>query len=144
MEDYKADFIKYGKEKGAEKYTQHLENLTPLLSAFANSTLTIFKMQDHLGRDLKRATNYDWNVDYYNEIAKKVLSKTPVLLWDSTLPLADMYQEECRVHKRSTPDTGDWQCQDYSHIGFIMVDQYLDMLLNHVCSNATRETSAKS
>lgn len=73
-------------------------------------------------------------IEKYNQIARETLDGTGVVVWDSTLPLSRAYTLECLAHPKTTPDTFWWKCNDKRHVGYILVDQYADMLLNYACN----------
>lgn len=72
--------------------------------------------------------------EMYNDIARQLLQGTGVVLWDSTLPLSVIYANECMKTRRLTPITYDWKCHDVNHLGYIMLEQYADMVYNGICN----------
>ncbi|XP_069956564.1 uncharacterized protein [Cherax quadricarinatus] len=131
-------YISKGAEAAAAKYREQLKSLRPHLTRLANTTTVVFKLQDHLQRAIinnsKEAVRTHSNYVLYNEIAVQELAGTGVVVWDSTVPLSDGYARECiRSPNKQTPPYFHWKCQDLGHVGFILVDQYADMVINDFC-----------
>ncbi|XP_066974716.1 uncharacterized protein [Macrobrachium rosenbergii] len=124
----------YGAERASERYAEHLKVLAPLVKEFAKKTPTVFKLLDHLQRHPRNIIANNDNIDLYNKIARETFSGDHVVLWDSAQPLSDLYNEDCRMNNKVTPNTDMWICNDKRHIGYIMIEQYLDMYLNDICS----------
>lgn len=74
------------------------------------------------------------NIKHYNGIFRRVLADTGVLLWDSTLPLSLAYNLECMDNPRHINTTLWWMCGDRTHVGYILLHQYADMVLNVACN----------
>lgn len=74
------------------------------------------------------------NIQYYNGVFRRVLADTGVLLWDSTLPLSLAYSLECMKNPRHNNETLWWMCGDRTHVGYILLHQYADMVLNVACN----------
>lgn len=73
------------------------------------------------------------NFREYNAIYRRVLKDTGVVFWDSTLPLSRAYNQECLRNPRHLEDTLLWMCKDVVHVGYILWNQYADMVLNAAC-----------
>ncbi|XP_069179627.1 uncharacterized protein [Procambarus clarkii] len=75
------------------------------------------------------------NYVLYNKIAVQELSGTGVIIWDSTRPLSTDYAHHCiKNPEMQTPPYFYWKCQDLGHVGYILVDQYADMIINDFCN----------
>lgn len=74
------------------------------------------------------------NFDAYNRVAREALAGSGVVIWDSTVPLSRLYIFQCWRVQEMTPVTFWWKCKDELHVGYNAVEQYADMLLNHVCN----------
>lgn len=70
----------------------------------------------------------------YNEIAVRELHGTGMVLWDSTFPLSVQYNDACGKKKRNTPPLFRWKCNDSRHLGYIVVDQFANMIYNAICN----------
>ncbi|XP_068217870.1 uncharacterized protein [Palaemon carinicauda] len=127
-------YQRFGPKRASERYANQLRVLAPLVKEFAKTTPTIFKFMDHLQIGPENfLTNKD-HIDLYNDIARKTLVGHHLVLWDSTVPLSDLYNEECQKYERNTPETEMWNCQDKMHMGHIVIQQYLNMYLNAICN----------
>nr|XP_045606320.1 uncharacterized protein LOC123763254 [Procambarus clarkii] len=115
-----------------DEYQQQLRNFSRQLSRLARHTAVIFKLQDHvpLGEWFRHNNVV---TDQFNSLAREWLSGSGVLVWDSTLPLANQYVQQCIKHHRQTPDNT-WKCNDVYHVGYIVIEQYADMLMNYICN----------
>ncbi|KAK3865528.1 hypothetical protein Pcinc_028884 [Petrolisthes cinctipes] len=119
-------------------YQDQLNHLTPILGRFATHTPTVFKLLD----DVQAAdTNPKsekvisrTNLAHYNQVTVEALRGTGVTVWDSTLPLSLGYSHQCSVHPRTSINYW-WKCHDKRHVGYVLVEQYVDMLLNHACNS---------
>ncbi|KAK4322622.1 hypothetical protein Pmani_006599 [Petrolisthes manimaculis] len=75
------------------------------------------------------------NLCHYNEITVSALRGSGVNVWDSTLPLSLGYNHQCSLHPTRTSVNYWWKCHDKRHVGYVLVEQYVDMLLNHACNS---------
>ncbi|KAK4316541.1 hypothetical protein Pmani_012316 [Petrolisthes manimaculis] len=129
-----------GPKAAAREYRQHLLQLRPSLIRLAASTRVVFKLVDHLWRTMLRketqnALHNGWNYALFNEVAEDVLAGTGVVLWNSTLPMSYLYALECiRSPHRETLPSRHWNCPDTGHVGYILVSQYTNMVLNDYCN----------
>lgn len=73
-------------------------------------------------------------ITLYNRIAQEKLQETGVVIWDSTLPLSAAYIQQCLNDPNETPPLYAWKCDDVIHIGYIAVEQYVDMIYNEFCN----------
>lgn len=131
-------FFSKGAEAAAAMYREHLRRLRPQLTRLTKRTTVVFKLLDYLKRayvnNSKEVLKTHSNYVLYNEIAVQELAGTGVVVWDSTVPLSDGYARECiRSPNKQTPPYFHWKCQDLGHVGFILVDQYADMVINDFC-----------
>ncbi|XP_047492901.1 uncharacterized protein LOC125041716 isoform X2 [Penaeus chinensis] len=102
-----------------DPFRNFLTTLAPHLTRLASSVPVYFKLIDYVP-----------------------LQGTGVVIWDSTLKLSLAYTEECVRVRRVTPDNYEWNCADHGHIGYIMLEQYTDMIYNAFCNrflNLTEE-----
>ncbi|XP_068217871.1 uncharacterized protein [Palaemon carinicauda] len=129
----------FGAERASEKYANQLKVLAPLVKEFAKTTLSVFKLLDHLQRHPRNIIANNDNIDFYNDIARETLGGNHLELWDSAQPLSDLYNTECQKYDRNTPETEMWICRDKRHIGYIMIEQYLNMYLNAICNKKSTE-----
>lgn len=74
------------------------------------------------------------NFEAYNREAREILERSRVVIWDSTVPLSRAYVFQCYSQEKTTSMTFWWKCLDRLHVGYIVVEQYTDMLLNDVCN----------
>ncbi|KAK3882221.1 hypothetical protein Pcinc_013394 [Petrolisthes cinctipes] len=133
-------YITGGPKAAAQQYRQHLLQLRPSLVRLAASTRVVFKLVDHLWQTMLRketqnAVHDGWNYALFNEVAVDVLSGTGVVIWNSTLPMSYLYALECirSPHRRTLPSRH-WNCPDTVHVGYILVSQYTNMVLNDYCN----------
>lgn len=76
------------------------------------------------------------NIDVYNSVAEEVLSDSGVVLMDSNIPLSDAYADTCSQHDMNTPNHDRyWFCKDVVHVGYAIIDIYVNMLLNFACNS---------
>ncbi|KAK3869974.1 hypothetical protein Pcinc_024754 [Petrolisthes cinctipes] len=133
-------YRKNGPQAAVVGYRQHLLKLRPSLVRLAASTRVVFKLVDHFALSMERENNKDAlhdvsNYALFNEVAVNVLTGTGVAMWNSTLPLSYLYALECVRHpERRTLPTYEWNCPGSGHVGFIMVHQYTNMVLNDYCN----------
>ncbi|KAK4294781.1 hypothetical protein Pmani_032619 [Petrolisthes manimaculis] len=136
----KKQYIKGGPKAAAQEYRQHLLQLRPSLIRLAASTRVVFKLVDHLwrtmhGKNTKNSLDNGWNYALFNEVAEDVLAGTGVVMWNSTLPMSYLYALECiRSPHRQTLPSRHWNCRDNVHVGYILVSQYTNMVLNDYCN----------
>lgn len=119
-------------------YRAFLASLAPHLRRLAAAAPVYFKLIDFVPRSYTQVKKYpNFNpraISLYNSIARQQLQGTGVVVWDSTLRLSTAYTEECVRSNRVTPGSHDWNCPDNGHIGFIMLEQYTDMVYNAFCN----------
>ncbi|KAK7077912.1 hypothetical protein SK128_007202 [Halocaridina rubra] len=115
-------------EKAANIYKKSLLHIAPFLKRLAKTALVVFKLLDHLPEPYNVT-----NIDLYNAIAAEAMPKN-VAIWDSIIPLSDMYVSECQKHPQDTPNSNFWRCSDFRHSGFIIIEKFVDMLLNYACN----------
>ncbi|XP_047483366.1 uncharacterized protein LOC125035182 [Penaeus chinensis] len=119
-------------------FRDFLTTLAPHLSRLASSVPIYFKLMDIVPTSYTEVKQYpDFNpqaIALYNSIAVQQLQETGTVFWDSTLRLSIAYTEECVRSNRITPATNEWNCGDPGHIGYIMLDQYADMIYNAFCN----------
>ncbi|XP_047491525.1 uncharacterized protein LOC125040826 isoform X2 [Penaeus chinensis] len=115
-----------------------LVSLAPYLRRLAAAVPVYFKLIDYVPRAYTQVNKYpNFNpraISLYNSIARQKLQATGVVIWDSTLRLSVAYSEECTRSNRVTPGSHDWNCVDNGHIGYIMLEQYTDMIYNAFCN----------
>lgn len=73
------------------------------------------------------------NIDQYNTFLSLYVTGTDIILWDSNIPFSDMYHKQCKHNHRKTYDMT-WNCADPMHSGYVIVEKYVDMLMNDVCN----------
>ncbi|XP_042858633.1 uncharacterized protein LOC122244719 isoform X2 [Penaeus japonicus] len=132
------NYVKNGVEAAGRIFETHLRSITPVLRNLAQKTTVIFKMQDDLQtvhHNVSKVVSFSTeNIKHYNGIFRRVLADTGVLLWDSTLPLSLAYNLECMDNPRHINTTLWWMCGDRTHVGYILLHQYADMVLNVACN----------
>ncbi|XP_066973303.1 uncharacterized protein [Macrobrachium rosenbergii] len=133
MQRTRSIFMKQGPKVASVQFSSHLKTISPQLEKFSNTTPVVFKLQDHLQKDPRNNVENPQNIDYYNQIASDLLPDSPFVVWNSTVPLSDLYSEVCLRKGSVLPRTVDWRCDDVKHLGYIIIDQYLDMYLNDIC-----------
>lgn len=74
------------------------------------------------------------NYQMYNRIAYDILGRTEVIPWSSTIPLSRAYSEKCFQRRQTTPVSFFWKCADTMHVGYIAVEQFVEMLFNDFCN----------
>lgn len=121
-----------------DPFRNFLATLAPHLVRLAASVPVYFKLIDYVPRSYTEVKMYpDFNpgaIALYNSIARQQLQGTGVVVWDSTLKLSLAYTQECVRNRRVTPDNYEWNCADHGHIGYIMLEQYTDMIYNAFCN----------
>ncbi|KAK3879747.1 hypothetical protein Pcinc_015733 [Petrolisthes cinctipes] len=119
-------------------YYNQLVKVATALTTLSKHTLIVFKLIDDVQiADRNPNSTNSFNaatIDKYNQIARDTLLGTGVVVWDSTLPLSRAYTLECKAHPRTTPVTYWWKCKDKKHVGYVLENQYADMLLNFACN----------
>ncbi|XP_064098417.1 uncharacterized protein LOC135209633 [Macrobrachium nipponense] len=128
--------------KTVNDYKNALGKMTSKLSKLAEKkTRVVYKLVDHL--QIKKADDRmaPTVIDSFNNATNDIFADTKVVVWDSNLPLTDMYNDECLRHPRSQKGQRLWACEDKGHIGYIVINQYANMLLNSIC-NAAMEAGA--
>ncbi|KAK4289441.1 hypothetical protein Pmani_037580 [Petrolisthes manimaculis] len=133
-----------GAEAAVVKYRTALQRMRPNLVSLAAQTRVVFKLLDHILRtDIPQHPNRpnrphplhdDTNFDLNNRVAREVLNGSGVVVWDSTLPLSHLYAKECLTRNLNTPPRYYWKCNDHNHVGFILSDQYANMIVNDYCN----------
>ncbi|KAG7164332.1 hypothetical protein Hamer_G003501 [Homarus americanus] len=126
-------YFRDGPLAAVSAFYEYLYSIRSLLTKLTSYSSVVFKLQDHLQDDSKFTVRNLANIDLYNSLAKDLLSGTNVTTWDSTIPLSDLYAQQCKVNPRHTDDNK-WKCQDKTHVGYIIIEKYVDMLLNFVCN----------
>ncbi|XP_047473969.1 uncharacterized protein LOC125028580 [Penaeus chinensis] len=127
-----------GPDAAMGMYSDHLHSLSNDLIRLANTVPTIFKLLDevptaHDNSQIHPQYNVE-NFELFNRVSRQALAGTRVLVWDSGLPLAQAYTREClATHVVTYPDYR-WKCHDARHVGYILVEQYGDMILNFACN----------
>ncbi|XP_064113380.1 uncharacterized protein LOC135220015 [Macrobrachium nipponense] len=132
MKATRSTYLSKGVEASSRRFFNRLKEVSPLLAKFSKTTPVIFKLQDHLKNDIK---SYNHRlIDHYNRISYDLLARSSnFTVWDSTIPLSDLYWDGCRLVGSIYRDTDVWNCDDKSHLGFVVIDQFLDMFLNGIC-----------
>ncbi|XP_047491836.1 uncharacterized protein LOC125041113 [Penaeus chinensis] len=119
-------------------YKNFFTKLVPHLSRLATTVPVYFKLVDYVLRAYFEKRLYPGinleAIPAYNIIAREQLQGTGVTLWDSTVPLSIAYVHECLREKRITPVVFTWKCQDDCHLGYVMLEQYADMVYNAACN----------
>ncbi|XP_064113378.1 uncharacterized protein LOC135220012 [Macrobrachium nipponense] len=127
-------YLSKGAEASSRRFFNRLKEVSPLLAKFSKTTPVIFKLQDHLKNDRSFKIYNQRLVDHYNRISYDLLAKSSnFTMWDSTIPLSDLYWDGCRLVGSVYKDTDAWNCNDKGHLGFVVIDQFLDMFLNGIC-----------
>ncbi|XP_069177056.1 uncharacterized protein [Procambarus clarkii] len=131
-------YLSHGPEAAVALYRKHISSFKDQLTRLAASTPVVFKLLDDLRRanDLNgsQAINTRSNYPLYNKAALAALSGTGVIIWDSTVPLSRAYILRCEAQLLHTPPWHHWNCLDPYHVGYILVDQYADMIINDYCN----------
>ncbi|XP_069192084.1 uncharacterized protein [Procambarus clarkii] len=127
-----------GPEAAVALYRTHISSFKDQLTRLAANTTVVFKLLDDLRRASEpnawKAINTRSNYPLYNKAAVAALSGTGVIIWDSTVPLSRAYTLRCEAQLLHTPPWHYWNCQDPCHVGYILVDQYADMIINNYCN----------
>ncbi|XP_066941865.1 uncharacterized protein [Macrobrachium rosenbergii] len=127
-------YLTKGIEASSRRFFNRLKEVSPLLAKFSKTTPVVFKLQDHLKNDRSFEIFNQRLVDHYNQISYKLLARSSnFTMWDSTIPLSDVYWDGCRLVGSVYNDTDVWNCDDKGHLGFVVIDQFLDMFLNGIC-----------
>ncbi|XP_063591284.1 uncharacterized protein LOC134768387 isoform X2 [Penaeus indicus] len=131
-------WMKHHPPPTGDPFRNFLTTLAPHLSRLAAAVPVYFKLIDYVPRSYTEVNRYpDFNpkaITLYNSIARQQLQGTGVVIWDSTLKLSLAYTKECVRVRRVTPDNYEWNCADHGHIGYIMLEQYTDMIYNVFCN----------
>lgn len=145
MRYLESTYLEKGVETAGEIFEKHLQSIAPVITRLARTTPVIFKMQDDLQvayiEDPKVKSFTVDNIRHYNALYKQTLKNTGVVFWDSTLPLSRAYNQECLRNPRHFRDTLWWMCKDVVHVGYILVRQYADMVLNAACGRSMSDCS---
>ncbi|XP_045623360.1 uncharacterized protein [Procambarus clarkii] len=127
-----------GPEAAVALYRKDISSFKDQLARLAANTTVVFKLLDDLKRasipNATEAINTRSNYPLYNKAALEELSGTGVIIWDSTLPLSRAYTLRCEAQPLHTPPWHHWNCLDKGHVGYILVDQYADMIINDYCN----------
>nr|XP_053642175.1 uncharacterized protein LOC128695524 [Cherax quadricarinatus] len=127
-----------GTEAAANEYRKHFRSMKAQLTRLAARTTVVFKLFDDVriaNRPNKQiSANNRSNYGLYNKVVVEELAGTGVIIWDSTLPLSRAYSLYCDIYPRHTPPWYQWKCEDVGHVGYILVDQYADMIFNDYCN----------
>ncbi|XP_037778447.1 uncharacterized protein LOC119575104 isoform X2 [Penaeus monodon] len=119
-------------------YKNFFSKLVPHLSRLATTVPVYFKLVDYVLRAYFEKRLYPGinleAIPAYNIIAREQLRGSSVTLWDSTVPLSIAYVNECLREQRITPVVFTWKCHDDCHIGYVMLEQYADMVYNAACN----------
>ncbi|CAG0888565.1 unnamed protein product [Darwinula stevensoni] len=125
-----------------QNFLESLDKLAPLLQSLAKHIPVIWQLQDPIK---------DWRISRLhrlNTLASSHLSSLAprVLLWDTTWPLAWEYILACsRLIRAGNAEAQEeakswrWWCHDRIHVGFHVLMQYGEILLNLLC-NAVMKT----
>ncbi|XP_037801394.1 uncharacterized protein LOC119596298 [Penaeus monodon] len=116
-------------------YEKSLIQLKPYFTRLAATVPVYYKLTDDLQAARHRTHKMSLNLTkLYNDIAVRELHGTGVTLWDSTIPLSAQYNDACAKKNRNTPPLFKWKCSDARHLGYIVVDQFANMVYNAVCN----------
>ncbi|XP_068204655.1 uncharacterized protein [Palaemon carinicauda] len=136
MRQTKSIYLTKGAKEASISFSNHLKTISPQLEKFSRTTEVVFKLQDHLPEHPTNDIENPRNIDLYNRIANDILPRSSsFVVWNSTVPLSDLYSELCRTKGPVLPKTFQGRCNDPKHLGYIVIDQYLDMYLNDICSD---------
>lgn len=103
------------------------------------NTLSLCQQRTMHTLEPRYGLNDGWNYALYNQMAVEVLTGSGVIIWNSTLPLSYLYAVHCfRNQKLYTPLTLYWNCPDEGHVGYIIENQYTNMIMNHYCNRALK------
>ncbi|XP_068237194.1 uncharacterized protein [Palaemon carinicauda] len=117
-------------DRAQDEFENFMTKLSKNISNLAATVPVVYKLIDHL--QAKDEWFAQQLIDEYNAFAARLLRNTGVIVWDSCLPLSDMYVQECRRHPRNMKKSRHWLCNNKGHTGYIMVDQYANMVLNYI------------
>ncbi|XP_069951726.1 uncharacterized protein [Cherax quadricarinatus] len=128
------EIVKTGINRGLiETVKDHqLLGLLKHLKSLSRYTRVVFKYQDYIPAN-KLVFLSDENMDVYNSFSRFCLVGSEVAVWDSTVPLSSAYSQHCRKYNKISPDRT-WRCDDGGHVGYIIIEKYVDMLMNYVCN----------
>ncbi|XP_069989427.1 uncharacterized protein [Penaeus vannamei] len=120
-------------------YKEFFVTLAPHLARLAKTAPVYFKLVDfvikaYYEKQRRHPGISVESIHTYNLIAREHLQGTGVTLWDSTLPLSVAYAHECLREQKTTPVLYTWKCHDDCHLGYLMLEQYADMVYNAVCN----------
>ncbi|XP_047473280.1 uncharacterized protein LOC125028043 [Penaeus chinensis] len=131
----KTTYAESGPDAAMTNVTQHFRSLVPHLSRLAKTTPTIFKLLDDV-QDSHLTEKPEYSAEIfrrYNSLFRESLRDTGVFVWDSNLPLSEAYTKECLITKAITLDFS-WRCFDHIHSGYIVQEQFADMVFNFICN----------
>ncbi|XP_047502023.1 uncharacterized protein LOC125047698 [Penaeus chinensis] len=116
-------------------YEKSLIKLKPYFTRLAATVPVYYKLTDDLQAARHQTHKMSRNLTkLYNEIAVRELQGTGVTVWDSTIPLSAQYNDACAKKNRNTPPLFRWKCNDARHLGYIVVDQFANMVYNALCN----------
>nr|XP_027212796.1 uncharacterized protein LOC113805925 [Penaeus vannamei]XP_027212797.1 uncharacterized protein LOC113805925 [Penaeus vannamei] len=126
-----------GPEAAMEDFQEHMKTLISQLDQLSPFSNVVIQLQDHI-QESHIFSDYQGiysnrNIDRYNNYLRSILSTTKLLLWDSNIPFSKAYFSECEKNNRNSVDNT-WNCDNPLHTGYIMVEEYANMILNDVCN----------
>ncbi|CAL4158429.1 unnamed protein product, partial [Meganyctiphanes norvegica] len=134
-------YLVFERKKAYTLFAQLWRKLLPSLSALANTTHTIVKMMDHVLVKYQKPSYAsvltDANINRMNKITSSLLLQHPpnnILVWNSSTPLSDQYVEYCYKEPKLTTKDSMWMCKDAMHLGYVVIHQLRDMMLNSFCN----------
>ncbi|XP_037782784.1 uncharacterized protein LOC119579124 [Penaeus monodon] len=135
MRAAKTTYAESGPDAAMTNVTKYFRSLVPHLSRLAKTAPTIFKLLDDV-QDSHLTENPEYSAEIfrrYNSLFRESLRDTGVFVWDSNLPLSEAYTKECLVTNAITYDFR-WRCFDHIHAGYIVQEQFGDMVFNFICN----------
>ncbi|XP_063588820.1 uncharacterized protein LOC134765963 [Penaeus indicus] len=126
-----------GPEAAMEDFQEHMKTFIPQLDQLAASSHIVIQLQDHI-QESHIYSEYqgiysNQNIERYNNYLRSIISTTKLTLWDSNIPFSEAYFSECRKNNRNSLNKT-WNCDNPLHTGYIMVEEYANMILNDVCN----------
>ncbi|XP_068229718.1 uncharacterized protein [Palaemon carinicauda] len=108
-----------GIKVASRPFYNRLKVISPLLKTFSRSAQVVFKLQDHLEKYSSYIFDDMLLLDYYNKIASDLLvPRSPsFVVWNSTIPLSDLYEKECSRNGSRLPRKNEKKCSDDMHLG---------------------------
>ncbi|XP_066987458.1 N-acetylneuraminate 9-O-acetyltransferase-like [Macrobrachium rosenbergii] len=127
-------YLTKGIEASSVPFIDCLKKLSPLLAEFSKTTPVVFKLQDHLKRHRSNRFRDQRTVDRYNQISYELLPRSSnFIIWNSTIPMSDIYWQGCSQLGSEIRRSENWRCQNFQHLGFVVFHQFIDMFLNGIC-----------